>query len=82
MSMPSFEIVENTHEGVALVRCEGWGQVFQQVWARSTLRKWAWCAVCDRKMQPREKAYRPMTNKDNRSARACASHFDGTAEPR
>lgn len=43
----------------------------RRTWSLITLRKRATCTGCYRTIEPREKAYRPLTNSMDRGFRLC-----------
>lgn len=46
------------------------------IWVKITLRKPFFCAVCLNRINAREEAYRPNTNRVNRGDRICISCMD------
>lgn len=51
----------------------------RQLWTRIALRKPAACWSCGTALEPRDSAYRPITNADNRMHRLCRACVEGAA---
>lgn len=67
-----YTVIERPTPGVAYVLWLG----LRQVWTATTMRKRHTCAVCAQPIAAGMRAFRPITNADNRLHRVCAYHWE------